>query len=119
MGIGMSQEECDNSCDREIRMYQKEEERCRFDKKELKSDSEKYKEEIDELTDKFNDFEFKAKGFKQSVETVASYVKVCSGAIKSNIDKITILPEKLTGTIKKLSKSYCFSVIIQNLYKED
>ena len=61
MGIGMSQEECDNSCDREIRMYQKEEERCRFDKKELKSDSEKYKEEIDELTDKFNDFEAECK----------------------------------------------------------
>ena len=61
MGIGISQEECDNSCDREIRMYQKEEERCRFDKKELKSDSEKYKEEIDELTDKFNDFEAECK----------------------------------------------------------
>ena len=61
MGIGMSQEECDNSCDREIRMYQKNEERCRFDKKELKMDNEKYKEEIDELTDKFNDFEAECK----------------------------------------------------------
>jgi hypothetical protein len=52
----------------------------------------------------FDDFEFKAEGFQESVKTVVSYVKDCSGAIKSNIDKITILPEKLTGTIKTLSK---------------
>ena len=115
MGIGMSQEECDNSCDREIRMYQKEEERCRFDKKELKSDSEKYKEEIDELTDKFNDFEAECKIQINSLKNKRVMAEARKGVmaearngnnIRSELQNVTSLSGGNSGVVSKIKYEY-------------
>ena len=57
MGGGLSREECDNSCDREIRVYQNSEEKCRLEKNTLNNDIKMCKEEIDEINKKGNDME--------------------------------------------------------------
>tara|TARA_Y100000814_G_C12305940_1_gene393418 strand:+ start:246 stop:989 length:744 start_codon:yes stop_codon:yes gene_type:complete len=107
MGIGMSQEECDNSCDREIRMYQKNEERCRFDKKELKMDNEKYKEEIDELTDKFNDFEAECKKEVNKYKNKRVMAEARNGNnIRSELQNVTSLSGGNSGLVSKIKYEY-------------
>ena len=66
MGVGMSQEECDKSCDREIKMYVDTEKRNRTDRNQLKKEIEKYKKDIDEMKEECNKLEEECKVARKS-----------------------------------------------------
>lgn len=78
MGLffGLSDEECDSRCDKEIRNYEKSEENCRFDKKELRNDIEKYKERWTEAHEKIQELESESKKCQSNVVSELQNQKV-------------------------------------------